>query len=64
MVQAARDGVDWWVMRIVVSEHFSDSFLAVSREWSFADQVHAHKTLDAIDDARALARPDPPREGR
>lgn len=61
MQRAARDGVNWWVMRIVVSEHFTDTFQAVSQGWSFADQVHAHKTLDALDDIAAEGRPDPPK---
>ena len=54
--QAAADGVDWWIMRIATSPHFSDTFAAVAHEWSWRDQVHAHMTLDALDDAAHLAR--------
>jgi len=50
-------------MRIVTSDRFTDTYSAVAESWSFRDQVHAHKTLDALDDIAAEGRPDPPRGG-
>jgi hypothetical protein len=61
---AAKDGVDWWTMRIATSPHYSDTLEAVEERWSFARLVHAHKTLDALDDITAAQRPDPPKGGR
>lgn len=49
-------------MRIVTSKHFGDGLVTVTRDWSFADQLHAHKVLDCLDDCAEAARPDPPRE--
>jgi len=48
-------------MRIATSPHFSDTLTAVAHEWSFADQVHAHQTLDALDDVVDICRPEPPK---
>ena len=42
-------------MRLVTSKHFSDGLEAVMR-WSWADQVHAHKTIDALEDMADIAR--------
>jgi len=51
-------------MRIVTSEHFSDTFRSVSREWSFKDQLDAHLVLDTLDEMRAVQRPPPPKRSR
>ena len=59
--RAAREGVDWWLMRLVTSPHFSDGLIAI-QGWTWADQVHAHKTLDALDDFADIARPAPPKD--
>jgi hypothetical protein len=64
MEKASREGVDWWVMRIATSDDFTDTYRSVRYEWSFADQLAAHQVLDALDDARALQRPPPPKKAR
>jgi hypothetical protein len=57
--------VDWWTQRIVTSEDYrGTSPRAVREEWSFADVLEAHMTLDALEEIRAIARPDPPGPGR
>ena len=61
--EAALSGVDWWVMRIVLSEHLHASLPDVAREWSYLDQLHAHKALDCMDDVRDITRPEPPKRG-
>ena len=48
-------------MRIVTSEHFTDTYSAVAYGWSFLDQLHAHQALDALEDFAAIARPPPPK---
>lgn len=63
MVQAAREGVDWWVMRIAAAEQFSDTYQDVAYCWSFYDQLHAHRMLDCVDDCRELSRPPEPNRG-
>lgn len=53
-----------WVQRIATSGRYSDGLMAVRYEWSFADQLEAHVMLDALDEIRALQRPDPPKKRR
>jgi len=53
------------VQRVCTSEDYRGaSPRAVREEWSFADVLEAHQTLDALDAVRALYRPDPPAVGR
>jgi len=53
--------VDWWVQRLATAEQYSTDPHRVRYEWTYADQLEAHKALDALDAVRALYRPDPPK---
>lgn len=61
---AAQDGVDWWTMRIATSAHYSDTLEAIEERWPFSRVVHAHQTLDALDEIAAAQRPDLPKGAR
>lgn len=57
--RSARDGVDWFVWRIVADPRIPDGLSQVST-WSCADLYEAHAVLDALDDMQALERSRPP----
>jgi hypothetical protein len=61
MRRAAERGVDWWVHRIAASESYQTDPHTVRHVWYYRDQLEAHKALDALDEVRALHRPDPPK---
>jgi hypothetical protein len=61
--RAAERGVNWWEMRLATSDHFATDPNSV-RQWSFRDQVESHMALDALDEVRALYRPDTKNKGR
>lgn len=39
-------------MRVVVHEHFRTSAAVIRREWTFADLLDAHVSIDALDAIR------------
>lgn len=53
--------MDWWVYRLATSERFSTDPHTVRNVWSYAEQVEAHKALDALDAIRVLNRPPLPK---
>lgn len=62
--RAARDGVDWWTWRIVVSADIPDGLADIRQRWSFADLLDAHIVLDTMEAARAVAAEYAGRPGR
>ena len=64
MSRAGAGGVDWWVHRLAASEYYATTPHEVRYVWSYYDQVEAHMALDALDDVKALYRPDPPKGGK
>lgn len=56
--------MDWWVHRIAASEHYQTDPHQVRYVWYYRDQVEAHKALDALDEIRAVSRPDLPKGRR
>lgn len=61
MDAAAAQGVDWFVMRVVVDPRIPDGLADVTQRWTFADLLQAHFTLDALDRIEAFRRQHPSR---
>lgn len=55
-VAAARDGVDWFLWRLVTSNRIHDGLAVIRSSWTIAEITHAHIALDAMEDMDADAR--------
>ena len=41
--------LDWFVWRLVLSEHISDSLPTILRDWTLDQGLDAHEALDYLD---------------
>ncbi len=40
--------IDWWIWRLLTSEHLKVTMGELERDWSFSDTLDAHDILDAF----------------
>jgi hypothetical protein len=45
-------GADWFVWRLVLSEHFNASKVEIESKWTLAETMQAHLFLDRIEALR------------
>lgn len=57
--RAGLGGVDWWVQRLATSDRYQTDPHRVRYVWTYAEQLEAHRTLDALDAVQQLYRPPP-----